>query len=146
MRDRQRGYADEQIKFWPLLHPLMNGSEGPDLATGTLALVDVALVFHHPSNMSCPPAPTNMEIGWWLPLNQEGEKQDLWTEAYACSLQRVAEAATGRSWITEGEGMVPQISPLVQVFLAATGRHMSPHTIRECWPPRTQYCTQGTSE
>ena len=42
-----------------------------------------------------------------------------------CSLQRVVEAATGQSWIMEGEGMVPQ----------ATRRHVSPHTICECWPP-----------
>ena len=30
--------------------------------------------------------------------------------------------------------MVPQVSPLVQAFLMATGRCMSPHTLRECWP------------
>ena len=31
--------------------------------------------------------------------------------------------------------MVPQISPLVHAFLAATGRHVSPHAICECWLP-----------
>ena len=30
--------------------------------------------------------------------------------------------------------MVPQVSPLVQAFLMATGRHMSPHALHECWP------------
>ena len=77
-----------------------------------------------------------MEIGRWLPLDREGSRKDLWIEAYACSLQCVAEVATGRSWVTEGEGMVPQVSPLVQVFLMATGRHMSPHALHECWPPK----------
>ena len=52
-----------------------------------------------------------------------------------CSLQRVTEAATRRSWVTEGKGMVPQISPLVQAFLMATGRHVSPHVLHDCWPP-----------
>ena len=31
--------------------------------------------------------------------------------------------------------MVPQISPLVHVFLAATGRRMCPRAIHECWLP-----------
>ena len=30
--------------------------------------------------------------------------------------------------------MVPQVSPLVQAFLMPTGRHVSPHVLRECWP------------
>ena len=52
-----------------------------------------------------------------------------------CSLQHVAEAATGQSWTSEGEGMVPQINPHVCAFLAATGRCMCPRAIHECWPP-----------
>ena len=31
--------------------------------------------------------------------------------------------------------MVPQVSPLVQAFLMATGRHVSPCILRDCWPP-----------
>ena len=30
--------------------------------------------------------------------------------------------------------MVPQVSNLVEMFLAATGSRVSPHIIRECWP------------
>ena len=30
--------------------------------------------------------------------------------------------------------MVPQVSPLVQAFLTATGKHVSPHVLLECWP------------
>ena len=86
----------------------------------------------HP--MSCPPAPTNMEIGRWLPLDREGNKEDLWIEAYACCLQCVAEASARRSWVTEGEGMAPQVSPLVQAFLSAMGRCVSPSIVSECWP------------
>ena len=55
-------------------------------------------------------------------------------EAYACSLQCMVEVATGRSWMTEGRGMVPQVSPLVQAFLMATGRRVSPCALCECWP------------
>ena len=31
--------------------------------------------------------------------------------------------------------MVPQVSPLVQAFLTATGRCVSPPILCECWPP-----------
>ena len=44
----------------------------------------------HPT--SCPPAPTNMEIGWWLPLDwddRDGSREELWIEAYTCCLQRM---------------------------------------------------------
>ena len=88
----------------------------------------------HP--MSCPPTPTNMEIGRWLPLDQEGSKEDLWIEAYACYLQRIVEASTGWSWVMEGGGMAPQVSPLAQAFLSATGRCVSPSILWECWPPK----------
>ena len=56
-------------------------------------------------------------------------------EAYMRSLQHVVEVATGWAWMMEGRGMVPQVSPLVQAFLMATGRHVSPRILRECWPP-----------
>ena len=66
-----------------------------------------------------------MEIGHWLPLDRddrEVSREDLWTEAYACCLQHVAEASTGQSWVAEGEGMTPHVSPLTQAFLSAMGR------------------------
>ena len=58
-----------------------------------------------------------------------------WRHTPAC-LQRMVEASTGRSWETEGEGMVLQVSPLVQAFLTATGRSVSPSSVRECWPSK----------
>ena len=91
----------------------------------------------HPT--SCPPAPTNMEIRRWLPLDRDdcgGSRKDLWIEAYACCLQHMAEALTGQSWVAEGEGMAPCISPLTQAFLSAMGRHISPSILWECWPPK----------
>ena len=48
----------------------------------------------------------------------------------------MAEASAGRSWETEGEGMVPQVSPLVQAFLTTMGRSISPSSVRECWPSK----------
>ena len=123
------------ISFWPLLCPLTDGG-----GTVTQCLVHRLLStwqwssITHPT--SCPPAPTNMEIGRWLPLDREGSREDLWIEAYACCLQCVAEASAGRSWVTEGKGMAPQVSPLIQVFLSATGRCVSLSSLRECWPPK----------
>ena len=125
MHDHQRWYDEEMINFWPLLHPLTDGK-----GTMTRHLAHCLLSMWHWSSVthptSCPPTPTNMEIGQWLPLDWEGSKTDLWIEAYMFSLQCMAEAATGWSWVTESEGMVLQVSPLVQAFLATTGRHVSP--------------------
>ena len=135
MRNRQCCYDDEMINFWPLLHPLMDGR-----GTMTWHLACCLLSMWHWSSIthptSCPPTPTNMEIRAWLPLDREGSREDLWIEAYACCLQHVAEASTGWSWVTEGEGMAPQVSPLAQAFLSTTGRHVSPSILRECWPPK----------
>ena len=135
MRDRQNCYSDEMISFWPLLHPLTDGG-----GKATRQLVHHLLSTWQWSSathtVSCPPTPSNMEIGQWLPLDKEGKKEDLWIEAYACCLQCMVEASAGRSWETEGEGMVPQVSPLVHAFLTTTGRSVSPSSVRECWPSK----------
>ena len=132
MRDSQNSYSDEMISFWSLLCPL---TDGGGMATRRLAhhLLSTCQWSSTTHTVSCPPDPSNMETRWWLPLDKEGKKEDIWTEAYACCLQRVAEASTRRSWETEVEGMVPQISPLVQAFLTAMGRSISPSSVRECW-------------
>ena len=135
MCNHQRCYDDEMISFWPLLCPLTDGG-----GTTTWCLVCRLLStwqwssITHPT--SYPPAPTNMEIGQWLHLDREGTREDLWIEAYACCLQHVVEASAGHSWVTEGEGMAPQVSSLAQAFLSAKGRHVSPSILRECWPPK----------
>ena len=126
------------ISFWPLLHPLMDGGGTAmwHLAHRLLSTWEWSSATHP---TSCPPAPTNMEIGQWLPLDRDnckGSREDLWIEAYACCLQCIAEASTGWSWVTEGEGMAPCVSPLTQVFLSTAGRRISPAILWECWPPK----------
>ena len=135
MRNRQNSYSDEMIHFWPLLCPLTDGggANTRHLARRLLSTWQCSAATH---TASCPPAPSNMEIGRWLPLDREGNKEDLWVEAYACCLQCMAEASVGCSWETEGEGMVPQVSPLVQAFLTAMGRSVNPSSVRECWPSK----------
>ena len=115
MCDRQHGYDDKMIEFWPVLHPLTDGRR----ATAWQLARCLLSTWHWLSATyptSCPPAPTNMEIGRWLSLDGEGTKEDRWIEAYLSSLHCMAEAATGLSWMVEGEGMVLQASPLVQAF------------------------------
>ena len=133
MRDRQNSYSDEEIHFWPLLRPLTDGG-----GTNTRCLAQRLLSTWQWSaaieTTACPPAPSNMEIGRWLPLDRRGNKEDIWVEAYCGSLQRMAEASVGHSWETEGEGMVPKVSPLVLAFLTMTGRSVNPLSARECWP------------
>ena len=137
MCNHQHCYDDEMISFWPLLCPLTDrgGTMMRHLACCLLSTWEWSST-KHPT--SCPPAPTNMEIGRWLPLdrdNHEGSREDLWIEAYTCCLQCIAEASTRWSWVAEGEGMA-RVSPLTQAFLSATGRHISPAILRECWPPK----------
>ena len=135
MHNRQCCHDDEMINFWPLLHPLTDGK-----GTTTWHLAHHLLSMWHWSSVthptSCPPTPTNMEIGRWLPLDQDGNREDLWIEAYTFCLQCLAKALIGRSWVTEGEGMAPQVSPLARAFLSTTGRCVSPSTLWECWPPK----------
>ena len=121
MRDRQNSYSDGEIHFWPLLRPLTDGGgmNTRHLARRLLSTWQWSAAIE---TETCPPAPSNMEIGRWLPLDRRGNKEDIWAEAYCGCLQRVAEASVGRSWETEGEGMVPKVSPLVLAFLAATGK------------------------
>ena len=136
MRNRQMCYDDEMINFWPLLHPLMDGG-GTAMRHLTCHLLSTWEWSSAMHPTSCPPTPTNMEIGRWLPLDRddcEVSREDLWTEAYACCLQCIAEASTGRSWIAEGEGMTPRISPLTQAFLSTVGRQLNPAILWECWP------------
>ena len=80
MRNRQHCYNDnEMINFWLLLCPL---TDGGGTTTWCLAC-RLLLTWEWSSAMhptSCPPAPTNIEIGWWLPLdkdNCEGSREDL---------------------------------------------------------------------
>ena len=75
MCDCQCGYADEQIEFWPLLHPLMDGSEvkTQQLACRLLSMWHWSSATHP---TSCPPTPTNMEIRMVVtiePRPREGE-------------------------------------------------------------------------
>ena len=67
MHDRQHCYDDEMISFWPLLHPLSDGggTTTQHLACHLLSTWQWSSVTHL---TSCPPTPTNMEIGRWLPL------------------------------------------------------------------------------
>ena len=81
MRDRQNSYSDEMIHFWPLLRPLTDGG-----GTKTRRLAHRLLSTWQWSaatqTAACPPAPSNMEIGRWLPLDRQGNKEDIWAEAY----------------------------------------------------------------
>ena len=135
MHDQQKCYDDEMISFWPLLHPLTDGG-----GTATRHLVHHFLSTWQWSStthpVSCPPTPTNMEIGRWLPLDREGSKEDLWIQAYACCLQCIAEAFVRCFCVVEGERMAPHVSPLVQAFLSTMGRHIDPSIVRECWPSK----------
>ena len=77
-----------------------------------------------------------MNIGYWLCQTKKNDIRQFWIEAYACALQRVAEASVGRRWIAFEGRRVPKISRVVEVFLHATGTCVPPERIHQCWPAR----------
>ena len=90
------------------------------------------------------PAPTSMNIGYWLRQTKKKDIRQFWIEAYACALQRMAEASMGRRWIAHKGIRVPKISRVVEVFLHATGTCVPPDIIRQCWPAwRTEMLMQN---
>ena len=83
---------------------------------------------------TCPPAPSSLNIGHWLQEDHEVNESQKWIEAYACTLQHIAEASVGRYWTTEDGTMTLEVSNLVKMFMAMTGTCVSLHIVRECWP------------
>ena len=133
MKEHQCSYNGVQLDFWLLLRPLTDRTE-----ESTRHLAHRLLsVWHWSSAIDppiYPPMPTSMNIGYWLPESDEEDEQQLWIEAYACALQRVAEASVGRKWISKRGIRVPKITRVVEIFLNATGMWVPPNRIRKCWP------------
>ena len=134
MKECQRSYKDIQLEFWLLLRPLIDGSEEHtrQLVRRLLSVWHWSLAVDPPTY---PPAPTSMNIGYWLRQTKKKDRQ-FWIEAYACALQLVAEASVGRRWIAHKGIRVPKISRVVEVFLHATRTCVPPEIIHQCWPAR----------
>ena len=145
MRDRQNSYSDEMIHFWPLLHPLTDGGgmKTRCLAHRLLSTWQWSAATHA---ASCPPAPRTMEIGRWLPLDRQGNKEDLWAEAYAGCLQRMAEASIRRSWETEGEGMVPESEPFGAGISDSNGEECESIIGERVLAIKERYCSETAHE
>ena len=133
MKERQCSYRDIQLEFWLLLRPLTDGSEERtrQLAHRLLSVWHWSSAVEPPTY---PPVPTSLNLGYWLHQTKKNDIRQFWIEAYACALQRVAEASVGRRWIAVEGIRVPKISKVVEVFLHATGTRVPPERIRQCWP------------
>ena len=107
MKERQCSYQDFQLEFWLLLRPLTDGSEERtrQLAHRLLSVWHWSSAVEPPTY---PPAPTSLDIGYWLRRTRKNNNRQFWIEAYACALQRVAEASIGRRWIAFEGRRVPQ--------------------------------------
>ena len=126
MKECKCSYREVQLDFWLLLRPLTDGSEESSwqLAHRHFCLYGTG---HPPSN---PPHTPHTHM--WED-SREDERQ-LWVEAYACALQYMAEVSMGWCWITGNGTRVLKVSKLVETFLNATGKRVSPHIIWQCWP------------
>ena len=131
MKEHQCSYRDIQLEFWLLLRPLTDGSEEHtrQLARRLLSVWHWSLAVEPPMYR---PTPTSMNIGYWLRQTKKNDIRQFWIEAYACGLERVAEASVGRRWIAFEGTRVPKISKVVEVFLHATGTRVPPERIRQC--------------
>ena len=98
MKECQCSYKDIQLEFWLLLRPLTDGSEEctHQLAHRLLSVWHWSLAVDPPTY---PPAPTSMNIGYWLRQTKKKDIRQFWIEAYVCALQHMAEASIGRRWI-----------------------------------------------
>ena len=129
----QHSYIEEQLNFWVLLWLLTDGGKvlSQHLACRFLLVWHWESVLHPPT---CLPTPTQLKIGHWIREDHNVSKHQKWIEAYACILQYVAEASIGQNWTAEGQSMTPEVSKLVDTFLAVTGMCMPPCIVRECLP------------
>ena len=145
MKEHQHSYQDIQLEFWLLLRPLTDGSEEctRQLACRLLSVWLWSLAVEPPMY---PPVPTSMDIGYWLRQTRKNNNRQFWIEAYVCALQRVAEASVGRTWIAFKGRRVPKIVRVVEVFLHATGTHVPPERIRQCWPTQRTEIPMQNSE
>ena len=135
MKEHQCSYTEEQLSFWTLLHPLMDGGE---TSSWHLVLLNCCWCgighqwhwIHWPAHQH----PHN-----WT-LDAGSERTAMWVNIRSglrpmhALLQCLVETSVGCSWTTEGQAMTPEVSKLVDTFLTAMGMHMCLHVIRECWP------------
>ena len=101
MEECQCSYTEEQMSFWTLLCPLMDGNEtsSQHLLHQLLSVWHWASVLNLPA---CPPVPSQLNIGCWIREDCNVSEHQKWIKAYACALQHLAEASVGHSWTMEG--------------------------------------------
>ena len=97
----------------------------------------------HWSSVQPTPPPTSLHSNQhgdqvqWLSLDQEGSREDLWTEAYACCLLRACGRSSNWAVLDDGgqrNGSTGQ-PPGASIFDGHREAWVSPHTLHECWPP-----------
>ena len=138
MKEHQCCYTNAQLNFWLLLRPLTDGGKESTrhLTRRLLSIWHWVSVLGPPI---CSPAPFMLDIGHWLSEDRDVDNTQWWIEAYACSLQHVAEASVGWYWTAVGETMAPEVTNLVKTSMTTTGMripHMSLDSACPC-------CTRG---
>ena len=138
MKEHQRSYRDMQLDFWLLLRPLTDGGE-----ESTRQLARKLLSMWHWSSAVDPPtyhpAPTSMNIGYWLRESEEEDETTALDRGLMLVLSNTwLRPSVGWRWISERGIRVPKITRVVEIFLNATGTWVSLNIIRQCWPAQRQ--------
>ena len=94
-------YTDEDLAWWPLLHPLTDGRDEAALALAQCLMAASRWTATISESITCLPAPTILNIGQFLckKLSSDGWNEQQWLEAYSQALQCVGEAVVGRHWV-----------------------------------------------
>ena len=120
--------------WWPLVHPLMDGSDAGMLALSQQLMAAWRWAVTVSTPPICPPAPMVMNIGQFLDEDITGYRWSVqWLEAYTHALQHVGEAVEGRRWRPKGEGFTPKVLPLVKAFIGMTGVWDAKNCAVSCW-------------
>ena len=123
------------ISFWPLLRPTHGWRRNGYQAYCVSFAVHLAMVLRHTYRVL--PSGPKQHGDRAMAAPGQRRKKGRSMDGGLCLLL----TTRGRSmrWMfmeTEGEGMVPQVSPLVRAFLTTMGRRVSLSSVRECWPSK----------
>ena len=139
LKECKEKVVEEEVKWWPLVCPLMDGSDAAMYALVWRLLTVWCWTVEISRPLICLPAPTILNIGQFLDEDVQGRGWDVqdWLQAYTCTLQHTTEAAEERCWMPMGRNFTPRVSLLVEAFTSVLKFEILLVSAVSCWdsPP-----------